>query len=218
MRDGLLRFGRAAGRSPGASRCAALGKGRVAGEREHLRLADGTGTARGAGDVQPAGCRRARRRRAADSAASISALTMRPCGPEPRSAARSSPACTAMRRANGLAKIAAVRAPLPVRRGPACPSRAAGEWRPPAGGRRVGAAGGAVRAAPAARLRCAGAARPLAAAAVERRRVLALFEQEGDRLVDLDALRRLREPGSCRAGLRRPPRIPSSPCRSRSRR
>ena len=36
---------------------------------------------------------------------SISDLTIRPCGPEPVKVARSRPACWAMRRASGLAKI-----------------------------------------------------------------------------------------------------------------
>ena len=56
-------------------------------------------------------------------AASMSALTMRPWGPVPFSLARSSPDCSAMRRASGLAKM---RSPSPraapvVAAGPAWP-------------------------------------------------------------------------------------------------
>ena len=86
-----------------------------------------------------------------------------------------------MRRANGLAKIAA------VRRRSGWPAR--GSRREPAAA--AAPAARSVFELPAVRRRRRGAAQPvcrLPASLSERRRILAFFEQDGDRLVDLDPL------------------------------
>ena len=72
------------------------------------------------------------------SAASISALTMRPFGPLPFSVARSMPACFAIRRASGDAKMRSPTGVVPVaalRRRPAAQRLAAGLLRRSAGRR-----------------------------------------------------------------------------------
>ena len=56
------------------------------------------------------------------------------------------------------------------------------------------------------------------AARIQRAGVLAVLQQHRDRRVDRHAFGALRRSGSCRSRLRRRPRPPWSPCRSRSRR
>ena len=110
------------------------------------------------------------------SAASMSALTIRPCGPVPAMPPSSSPACAAMRRASGLGGD-----PLAVaRRGLGLRHRLAGA-RPPAAARAPRRSARRALASPL-------ALRRGAALGVERALVLALLEQQGDRLVDLHAL------------------------------
>ena len=152
-------------------------------------------------------------------AASMSDLTTRPCGPEPFTAATSMPLSLARRRASGEAKTR----PPPL-------VAATGGGRLPAGA----AAGLALEAA-------AGAGAAFASVPGSRRSgrlglgrgrrrgrrggrvldralVLALVEQHGDRRVDGDVLGALGHQDLAHASPRRPPRLPSSPCRSRSRR
>ena len=162
-------------------------------------------------------CRRERRWPPSFSAASTSRLMMRPCGPEPASAARSRLPSLASRRASGEAKMRL------TRHGRWAAADAAGS----------AAAGRAARCALAVAGRCravadaalaAGAAGPLLTACARclgrrrRTRALALCQQHRDRRVDLHLVGAFRRPAACRPCPRRRPPPPWWPCRSRSRR
>ena len=200
MRDGLLGLRAGAARSP----CASM----VCGTRVMGAGAANTGGRGGRRGLRGVAAGAPARHAARQRPLSMSALTMRPCGPLPLIRARSSPPAAPCAWRAGWRRCARRWSPpLPLRRRRRCRRRAAA----------LQALQPALAAGAARRRRGAASARRVRG--LRRRRTAFSPSSSSTRCGSLTFTPSVPSaPGSCRACLRRPLRLPWSPCRSRSRR